>query len=68
MTGTPVQVVVACANPRFTWSQARTSHIAMAYVACRGFSGAANAAAGPHAFRPPAPIAARARSHIACDS
>jgi CheY-like chemotaxis protein len=40
-------------QPRITWSQARTSHIAMADVACRGSGGAANEAAGPHASRPP---------------
>jgi hypothetical protein len=44
---------LACANPRITWLQARTSYLAMADVACRGSGGAANEAAGPHASRPP---------------
>ena len=46
-------VRLACVNPRVTLSKARTSHIAMADVAFRGFGGAANKAAGPHASRPP---------------
>ena len=46
-------VRLACANPRIAWSQARTSHIAMADVAWRGFGGAANEGAGPRASRPP---------------
>jgi hypothetical protein len=46
-------VRLACANPRTTWSQARTSHTATADVACPGFGGGANEAAGPRASRPP---------------
>ena len=48
-------VRLACANPRITWSQARTCHIAIADVACPGFGGAANEAAGPRASHPPSP-------------